>query len=335
MSSINNLSNIQLNIPTLPDGRVKDFLGDLTNPQTNTFKIFVIVASVLLILFISITFYRIYKENQRKPRFFKNGKDAKIQIIINNSQIQSTEPEFAYTSWLYINGLENRGSSSATLSILGEITNVVQNTISASSTASNYMEQCPAPTQTQNNNTNVSNYIEFNSNNVNRVNNTVSQNNRRGQWKHIFTKGVPRNVGSPEQCPGLWIHPNRNALRLCIKTKDRLENIDIDNIPIKKWFHIAISVNNTIVEIYLDGLLIITKALSSIPLQNSGDLVVNNIGGFEGAISQLQYFPNTLNVSKVMSIYNSGPYGGSRIERIWNSITFKTWRLKRQIKSLN
>jgi hypothetical protein len=114
-----------------------------------------------------------------------------------------------------------------------------------------------------------------------------------------------------------------------------LENIDIDNIPIKKWFHITISINNSIVEIYIDGLLIITKTLSSMPQQNSGNLVVNNLGGFEGVISQLQYFPNTLSVSKVMSIFESGPYGASRIERIWNSITFKTWRLKRQIKSLN
>jgi len=326
MSTIN-LSNIQLNIPSLPDGRVKDFLTDLTNPQSTSFKVFVVVVSVLSVVIISLGLYRIYNENKKKPRFFTSGKDATRQIIIDNNKVSSTESEFAYTTWLYINGLENRGSSSITGNVFTQFTNAIQSTISTS-VSTNYSEQCPS----ENNNSNIAARRNDNTGNTTIA---VTKNNAMGQWKHVFTKGVPRSVNSPEQCPGLWVHPKKNALRLCIKTKDKLEIIDIDNIPLKKWFHIAISVNNAVVEVYMDGLLLITKTLSSAPEVNKGNLVVNNIGGFQGALSQLQYFPNALNVSKVMRIYSSGPYGGNRLERIWNSLTFKTWRLKRQIKSLN
>ena len=58
---------------------------------------------------------------------------------------------------------------------------------------------------------------------------------RKGKWKHVFHKG---NASSwPNRCPGVWLHPNDNALRVYLNTYNDVSNhVDIDNIPIAKWF---------------------------------------------------------------------------------------------------
>lgn len=131
-------------------------------------------------------------------------------------------------------------------------------------------------------------------------------NYKSGQWKHIFHKG--NSSSYPNRAPGVWIHPNTNAIRVYMNTQDKiLEYVDIDNIPTQKWLHIVIVLRNKNLDIYVNGYLKARKVLSSIPRQNSGDLWVNMFGGFEGYVSNIQYFNSAINFTTIQNILNTGP----------------------------
>ena len=127
-----------------------------------------------------------------------------------------------------------------------------------------------------------------------------------GEWKHVFHKG--NKTSFPNRAPGVWIHPNNNALRIYMNTYENpLEYIDLDNIPVRKWFHIAISLNHKYLDIYFNGQLRKRKELDSLPRQNYGDFWAGLFGGFEGYISRLQYHRKALDYKEIENIVREGP----------------------------
>ena len=129
---------------------------------------------------------------------------------------------------------------------------------------------------------------------------------KAGEWKHVFHKG--NKTSYPNRAPGVWLHPNKNSLRIYMNTYDNpLEYIDIDNIPVKKWFHISISLNHKYLDIYFNGQLRKRKELTSLPRQNYGELWCCLFGGFEGYISKLQYHRKALDYTEIESIVKAGP----------------------------
>ena len=112
---------------------------------------------------------------------------------------------------------------------------------------------------------------------------------KKGEWKHIFHKG--NSTSYPNRAPGVWLHPNQNSLRVYMNTYENiLEFIDIDNVPIKKWIHIGITLEQKMLDVYINGVLKKRHVLSSLPRQNFGDLWVNLFGGFEGFMSKMSTF---------------------------------------------
>ena len=104
-----------------------------------------------------------------------------------------------------------------------------------------------------------------------------------------------------------------------------LEYVDVDDVPVKKWFCTTIVLQNSkshtdkemdvdpasspshILDVYINGNLKKSKLLESIPRQNNGDLYVNLFGGFSGYISRLQYFSYAVDYSDIESYLKAGP----------------------------
>jgi hypothetical protein len=129
---------------------------------------------------------------------------------------------------------------------------------------------------------------------------------KSGQWKHVFHKG--NSSSYPNRAPGVWIHPNSNAIRIYMNTQDQiLEYVDIDNIPTRKWLHVVIVLRNKILDVYVNGYLKVRKELSSIPRQNNGDFWLNMFGGFEGFLSNIQYFNSAVSFNTIQNLLSSGP----------------------------
>jgi hypothetical protein len=83
--------------------------------------------------------------------------------------------------------------------------------------------------------------------------------------------------------------------------------IDIPNVPLKKWFHLAIRLENSILDVYVNGTIDQRQILSNVPKQNFFDIFVCQNGGFQGSLSDLRYFNSALNVFQLNTIVSNGP----------------------------
>ena len=119
-----------------------------------------------------------------------------------------------------------------------------------------------------------------------------------GKWKHVFHKGNKSSY--PNRSPGVWIHPERNALRIYMNTyKSILNFVDVENIPVQKWIHVGIVVSGTNMDVYINGKLRKRTTFDSVPKQNFGDVWITMNGGFEGYLSRLQYFRYALDYKEM------------------------------------
>lgn len=93
----------------------------------------------------------------------------------------------------------------------------------------------------------------------------------------------------------------------------------IDNIPLDRWYHLAIVVQNQSGEVYIDGKLVKNLAFNSAPVlydsadlflckDNTGTTSSNSKNGFLGAMSQVRYFKQALSPYDVLKIYSWGPH---------------------------
>lgn len=86
-----------------------------------------------------------------------------------------------------------------------------------------------------------------------------------------------------------------------------MTSIDIDDLPYNKWFHVAIRLENTVMDVYVNGLLTERLTFQSVPKQNYYDINIGQNGGFNGFISNLQYYSRALNVFDINNIIFWGP----------------------------
>ena len=127
-----------------------------------------------------------------------------------------------------------------------------------------------------------------------------------GEWKHIFHKG--NKTSYPNRAPGVFIHETENKIRVYMNTYDDiLEYVDIENIPIKRWVHMAIVLDNKFLDVYVNGYLRKRHKLSSLAKQNFGDVWVNLFGGYDGLLSKLRYYRKAIEYKEIESIVREGP----------------------------
>ena len=127
---------------------------------------------------------------------------------------------------------------------------------------------------------------------------------RYGQPKVVFVKG---STDLSSMCPALLIDPETNSFLVKLDTFAGTEIVPIGNIPAKKWVHVAISVGQHAMDIYVNGKLYLHHTLINLPKQNDGTLHSGVGGGFEGQISSLQYFPYLLTPDQVSTLVSQAP----------------------------
>jgi len=139
---------------------------------------------------------------------------------------------------------------------------------------------------------------------------------KNNQYRHIFHKGNDNmhydgdqiGMNFPNNGPGLYLAPNDNKLVVMMNTfKNIKEEIEIPNIPEKKWLHIVIRNNQKKLDVFVNGTLAKSHLLSGVPKQNYGDVYVAMNGGFMGHTSSLRYYNSALNVFSIKHLTLSGP----------------------------
>ena len=91
------------------------------------------------------------------------------------------------------------------------------------------------------------------------------------------------------------------------------EYFDIKNIPIKEKFHMALIINNSVVEVYINGKLKTTQHLYGDPIYSQGPLQLNSgkddnnepikLGG---EITHFKFIPHALNYQNIQTIMGMG-----------------------------
>lgn len=139
---------------------------------------------------------------------------------------------------------------------------------------------------------------------------------KEGQYRHIFHKGNDNiNFGAdrmgmnfPNNGPGLYLGPRENTLVAVMNTFDNInEEIIIEDIPVKKWVNIILQCDGHNLDVYINGTLARRHILNGVPKQNYGNVYVAMNGGFDGYISELQYFNTDIGLAKIQAIVRGGP----------------------------
>ena len=148
-----------------------------------------------------------------------------------------------------------------------------------------------------------------------------------GNYSLIFSKGQPRADKNKSKkikninqminvCPGAFIQSVGNSAQLSValttfvdstNNNPGIEIITVKDIPIQKWIHCAIRVQNKSVDIYVNGIMTQRKNLLSLPKQNYNDTYIGDANGFNGYISSLKYYDHALNYDEIQTDFVKGP----------------------------
>jgi hypothetical protein len=143
------------------------------------------------------------------------------------------------------------------------------------------------------------------------------------KYRHVFHKGTNEfdevtGIAKINNGPGLYIaqiSPNGNtsatyaSLRIVMSTttSGSTEFIDVDDIPLKQWVNVIIRLQNTTMDVYINGTVAGRLNLTKVPLQNYYDVNVCKNGGFLGKLSNLRYYDHALNIFEISKIVAAGP----------------------------
>ena len=68
------------------------------------------------------------------------------------------------------------------------------------------------------------------------------------------------------------------------------EGVVVKDIPQNKWFNVAIRVQNKVLDVYMNGSIVVRHKLGGVPKQNYSKVYVAKNGGFKGNSSNLRYY---------------------------------------------
>ncbi len=140
--------------------------------------------------------------------------------------------------------------------------------------------------------------------------------------KHVFHKGYSKM--SPLMSPGVFVHGNKNTLRIYANSTKKMHNIvDIEDIPINKWVHVVILARKNALEIYINGNIIKKMSVEGVLMQNYQDLILFSqrqgitlgagtdakqvTGPFSGDLASLTYFSYAISYSEIQGLVAVGP----------------------------
>ena len=135
-------------------------------------------------------------------------------------------------------------------------------------------------------------------------------------YNHIFSKGdsnfdTTSGLATVNNCPGVYIGnaTTGNTLRILMDTVNQPDTtgMDITGVPLKKWFHLAIRMQNNIMDVYLNGVISGRRPFNTVPKQNYDDVHVGYNKGFNGNLSNLVYYDRALSVFDINNIILNGP----------------------------
>lgn len=149
---------------------------------------------------------------------------------------------------------------------------------------------------------------------------------------HIFNKGnnmyddgstsATRGIATVNNSPGLYLNVDSevvpkptNALIFYMDTissaagnAGQRKKLEVGNIPMSKWFHVAFRLKDYNLDCYVNGMLSTSVSFGTdVPKQNYDDVHIGQNGGFSGSLSNLRYYDYALTAFDLNALVNYGP----------------------------
>ena len=145
----------------------------------------------------------------------------------------------------------------------------------------------------------------------------------KAKYNTIFNKGdmdYKDNMGiSRIAGPGLYINEGTNKLKIRmnvfhkdpvstpIGSSDISDDIEITDIPLKKWFNVMIRCEGNMVDIFINGMVVKRHKLTGIPRQNYNKVFLTPTNPFNGFVSDLRYWNYSMGTNEIFNLISRGP----------------------------
>jgi hypothetical protein len=117
----------------------------------------------------------------------------------------------------------------------------------------------------------------------------------------LYVQSINESDTSEYQLVVLMDHINQES------NSTLFDTIVVPHIPIQKWIHVALRLENMILDVYVNGSIVKRTTLQYAPKQNYNNVTVNGNSGFNGDLSNLKYYNYALNVFEINNILMFGP----------------------------
>ena len=121
--------------------------------------------------------------------------------------------------------------------------------------------------------------------------------------------------------PNVMLSSNTNSLKVLINVEDNLNDIEgeedgdsslinvceVKDIPLQRWVNVNLSLNNKVMDIFMDGKLSKTCIINGYPNPNIGSMDITPNGGFNGFISSVRFSNSSLSLNEIGKFYKNGP----------------------------
>jgi len=148
------------------------------------------------------------------------------------------------------------------------------------------------------------------------------------KYSHIFNKGNATynedGIATVNNGPGLYLENDTNNLSIVMNTvavSNKQEILTVKNIPLRKWFNCMIRIENTALDVYINGGIVARTVLQDVPKQNYQNVNICKNGGFNGNMADLQYFDKALSIFQINNIVSWGRNTNAANENSSNDAT--------------
>lgn len=141
---------------------------------------------------------------------------------------------------------------------------------------------------------------------------TAPSDTSSNKFHHIFNKGnntydPTTGVATVNNAPGVYLNHATNTIRVYMDSvTSNAQYLDISGVPLKKWFHMAIRLQNNVMDIYINGNITGRHQFTEVPKQNYNDIFIGQ-DNVDGMLSNLVYYDHALSVFELNNIVLRGP----------------------------
>jgi len=137
------------------------------------------------------------------------------------------------------------------------------------------------------------------------------------ETKHVIAQTSSTNPGV--HAPKVTLHPTDNSLDVTVSVypgesdlgtsnngSGSTYTVTLENVPLQSWFAVSISIHGRSIDVYLNGMLVVSGILPGVPMPASGNLIIGGGGGFSGSICTVRAGSVQLTPADAAGFYSAG-----------------------------